>query len=119
MKAWIGYAGVSLGAVAALAAGGSLLLEGAARQAMLVSAAVAWVLQLIAFAALVAVRAKPRLFIMGWAGGMGLRGLALGVLAWAGSRLAAPSLTPLLVSFVAFLFVLVLLEPVFLNRGRS
>ncbi len=119
MKAWIGYALVSLAAVGVLAAGASLVLENASRGSILVSAVVAWTLQLVAFAVLLAVRHQPRLFMAGWAGGMGLRGLALGALAWAGSRVAALSPEPLLLSFVAFVFVLVLLEPVFLNRGRT
>lgn len=117
MRAWVAYAGASLVLVAGVAAGVSLATDAAADRAIWVSAGVAWSLQLAAFAALLAVRGQPTLFIAGWAGGMGLRGLALGLLAYAGTRTAAFPLEPLLVSFVAFLFLLVLLEPVFLKRG--
>lgn len=117
MRAWVAYAGASLVLVAVLAGLVSLATGAAADRAIWVSAGVAWALQLAAFAALVAVRGQQTLFIAGWAGGMGLRGLALGVLAWVSTRTGAFPPEPLLVSFVAFLFLLVLLEPVFLKRG--
>lgn len=117
MNAWVAYAAVSLVLVAAAAGGASLAAAGAADRAIWLSAGVAWVLQLVAFAALVLVRGKNALFIAGWAGGMGLRGVALGVLAYVGTRTTAFPMEPLLVSFVGFLFLLVILEPVFLKRG--
>ena len=117
MRAWLAYAGVSLLVVAAAAGGVSLATGADADRAIWLSAGVAWGLQLAAFAGLVAVRGRHSLFVAGWAGGMGLRGLALGVLAYVGARTSAFPMEPLLVSFVAFLFVLVLLEPVFLKRG--
>ncbi len=117
MRAWIAYAGASLILIAVLAGGLSLAMGAAADRAIWLSAGVAWALQLGAFAALVAVRTQPSLFIAGWAGGMGLRGVALGVLAWVSTRATVFPAEPLLVSFVAFVFLLVLLEPVFLKRG--
>jgi len=117
MNAWVGYAGAGLLLVAAAALISSLAVGGAAEAAVWFSAGLAWILQLLAFAGLVALRRQPSLFTVSWLGGMGLRFLALAALAFFGSRTTVFPLKPLLVSFVAFLFLLVLLESVFLRRG--
>lgn len=117
MRTWAAYAGTALALVAAGAGAASLALGGAAREAVWLSAGLAWVLQLMAFALLVWVHGQARLFVVGWVGGMGLRFLALGVLAYVATRTRTFPPEPLLVSFVAFLFLLILLEPVFLKRG--
>ncbi len=117
MKAWTAYAGASLVLVAACAGLAGAATGGAATRAIWLSAGLAWVLQLIAFALLVGVRRQASLFMFGWVGGMGLRFLTLGVLAYFGTRSTALPAEPLLISFVAFLVGLILLEPVFLKRG--
>jgi hypothetical protein len=117
MSTWVAYAGASLLLVAAAALVCALALSGAAEAAVWFSAALAWTLQLLAFGGLVAVRHQPTLFTAGWLGGMMLRFMALAALVFFGSSTAAFPLKPLLVSFVTFLFLLVLLESVFLRRG--
>lgn len=117
MSAWVAYAGASLGLVALAAGGTSLAVGEAADRAIWFSAFLAWALQLAAFGALVWTRRQGSLFMVGWVGGMGLRFLGLGVLAYVGTRTTVFPAEALLVSFVAFLFLLILLEPVFLRRG--
>lgn len=119
MNVWVAYAGAGLVLVAIIAGVASFALNGGAVSAVWFSAGLAWVLQVLAFAGLVAVRDRAMLFMPAWLGGMGLRFLALGALAFAASRTMAFPLAPLLVSFVGFLFLLVLLEPVFLKRGSG
>jgi hypothetical protein len=119
MKAWTGYAGASLALVVVVAAVAGAVLPESYGRAVWVSAAVAYLLQLIAFAALVAVRRDRTLIMAGWAGGIGLRVLALVVMAWWAAESAALPREPLLVSLVAYLFLLLLLEPVFLKRGMN
>jgi hypothetical protein len=117
MNAWVAYAGAGLLLVAVAALVASLAVSGASETAVWFSAGLAWILQLLAFGGLVAVRHQPTLFTAGWLGGMMLRFMALAALAFYGSSTAAFPLKPLLVSFVAFLFLLLLLESFFLRRG--
>jgi hypothetical protein len=115
LKSWARYAGAGL-VVTALCAGVTILALGSvAARAVIVAAVVAYIVQLAAFAALVAVQGRTDLFIAGWAGGMVLRagGLILAGL-WV-SRTTLPRAT-LLLSLVAFLFMLLLIEPMFLPR---
>jgi hypothetical protein len=78
---------------------------------------VAFVAQLIAFALLVYCRRRAHLFMAGWLGGMVLRFAALGAAAvWVTrSGTLAPPAT--LLSLAGFLFLLLLLEPLFLRKG--
>jgi hypothetical protein len=117
MNVWVAYAGAGLLLVLVVTLVASLALSGAAEAAIWFSAALAWILQLLAFGGLVAMRRQPSLFTISWLSGMMLRFIALAALAFFGSRTSAFPLEPLLVSFVAFLFLLVLLESVFLRRG--
>jgi hypothetical protein len=117
MSAWAAYAAVTLLLVALVAGGATVALSGESVRAVWASAGLAWVLQLLAFAGLVAVRERAGLFLAGWLGGMGLRFAALGVVAWWASRTGVLPFQPLLISLVGFLFLLLLLEPVFMRRG--
>jgi hypothetical protein len=72
-------------------------------------------LQLAAFALLLAVREKPHLFMGGWLGGMILRFGGLGLVLYWASRTSVLPRTPLVIGLVGFVFVLLLLEPVFLR----
>ena len=117
IRAWLAYAGVGLVVVGAAAVGATLLLEGEAARAVRVAAGIAYVLQLGAFAALLAVRGKDALFLAGYLGGMVLRFGGVGVVAWWLTTTAALPRSAALISLVAFLFLLLLLEPIFLRRG--
>ena len=81
----------------------------------MVSAVVAFMLQLAAFGLLVAVRGRGPLFTVGWAGGMMLRFMGLAAMALWLTRSGAPALEAALVSLVGVMFVLVLLEAIFLR----
>ncbi|MEX2611265.1 MAG: hypothetical protein WEA24_15185 [Gemmatimonadota bacterium] len=118
LRLWLLYAAVAVAVGVAGGLVGAALLEGPALRALRVAAALACGIQLLAFAALVALRDAPgSLFLIGWGGGILLRFMAVGVLAFWLQRTAALPLAATLVSFVFFLFVLLLLEPVFLRRG--
>jgi hypothetical protein len=81
-----------------------------------IAAAIACGLQLVSFPLLVMARAHANLFLAGWVGGMLLRFGALAVVAiWITRSGALPPAATLL-SLAGFLFLLVLLEPVFLRR---
>ncbi|MBI4543993.1 MAG: hypothetical protein HY703_02220 [Gemmatimonadetes bacterium] len=116
MKLLWWYAAVG-GAVVALAA---VLLVGAGVEAparVWALAGAAWLVQLGAFGALLLLRRRGRGFFLAWGGGTVLRlGVVLGVGLWL-ARTAPTSAAPLLLSFAGFLFLLLLLEPVFLRSG--
>jgi hypothetical protein len=117
VRAWVGYAGVGLLATLVAGAVGAVVAGPAARGAVWLAAGAAYLLQVVAFAGLLAVRARGELFLAGWVGGMGLRVAALAVLSSWAARTGVVPRAPLLVAFVAFLFLLLLLEPLFLRRG--
>jgi hypothetical protein len=113
--AWVRYATVGLLATAVCAALTELSLGSSASSAILFAAAVAYVLQLVAFGALLALRNHATLFLAGWVGGMLLRVVGLIFAGLWLSRTPLPRATAML-SLVGFLFVLILLEPLFLPR---
>jgi hypothetical protein len=113
----LSYAGAGLVVTLVLALIVGLVLGGEATGAVWLAAGIAWVLQLFAFAGLLLVRSTPSLFIAGWAVGMVLRFGALAAAAFWVTRTAAYPPAPLLLSLVGFMFVLLMLEPVFLRRG--
>ena len=117
MTAWLAYAGAGLVVVAAGAGLAMLFVSSGEAGAVWFSAGLAWVVQLIAFATLIAVRERNDLFLMGWLGGLVLRFGVVGVVAFWLSRTAVLPLEAALVSLVAFVFLLLLLEPLFLRRG--
>ena len=117
MKAWLLYAGLGLVVTVVLAAGVGFALGGASARAVWFAAVVAYVLQLVAFAALIAVRGRNELFLAGWLAGLVARFGAVGVMAyWLGHSGALPR-EPVLLGMVTILFVLLLMEPLFLRRG--
>lgn len=118
MKAWLAYALVAAALLALLATGVSLLLDADATPALWLGAAVAYAVQLLAFGALVAGRDSGTAFVVGWGGGMALRFAAVAAVAfWVTQRSTLPA-APALVGLVGFVFILVLLEPVFLRLIR-
>jgi hypothetical protein len=108
------YAAASL---ALIAATGALLglacPDTASRHAVLVSAVIALVVQLFAFAA-VKLAAGTNM-LAGWGMGMLLRFVVLVAYGFVGARALALPMAPALISLVAFFFLTSLLEPVLLK----
>lgn len=118
MRAWLAYAGLALliGVVGvALAA---LVAPGETVRAVLFAAVLAWGVQAVAFAALAYVRGDASRFMFAWLGGIVLRFAAVGVVAFWVTRSEVLPPSPTLVSLVAFVFVMLLLEPLFLRKGQ-
>jgi hypothetical protein len=114
MRAFLSYGVASAVLVAALVAGVVALVESADAGAVRLAGLIAWPVQLAAFAALVRGRAGMG-FMAAWATGMALRFAAVGGAALWVTRVDGPDPASLLVSLVGFVFVLVLLEPLFLR----
>jgi hypothetical protein len=114
-RAWRAYALAAFAATIVIAGITSAVVSRAALGAVWFSAVLAYGLQLLAFAGLLWVRDEAHRFLMGWVLGMALRFGAVGGVAWWLSRSAAFPREVALVSLVAFVFTLVLLEPLFLR----
>jgi hypothetical protein len=111
------YAVAALALTLMVAGVATLVLDTAAARAVWLSAAIAWVVQLAAFAGLVLVRGRNELFLLGWLVGLALRFLSVLLMAlWLSSEPVVP-IRPALISLVGFVFVLALLEPLFLRQG--
>jgi hypothetical protein len=115
LRSWIAYAvaGAVLTVVVALVV--SFVGGAQISKAVWLAAAFAYVLQAAAFALLLLVRDHASLFMAGWLGGMVLRFGAVAGLAFWAARFTTFSLPALLLSLVGFVFLLLLLEPVFLR----
>jgi hypothetical protein len=119
MKALGLYAAAGLIIVLLVTAGAWNFLSPDARESMVMAAAIAWPLQVGLFALLARWQGEPSRFLVVW--GAGILG-RLGVVAAMGlalNRLGAAQPGVLLMSLVGFLFALLLLEPVFLDRGNQ
>jgi hypothetical protein len=115
LRAWTAYS-LTAAVVTVVAAVLISLVGGAGiTRAVWLSAGFAFALQTVAFAMLLLVRDRTELFMAGWLGGMVLRFAAVGGLAFYASRYTTLPLAALLLSLVAFVFLLLLLEPVFLR----
>ena len=114
MRAMLAYAAASAVLLAALVALVVGWVDAADPAGVRLAAWIAWPVQLAAFGVLVAGRSAVG-FVAGWAGGMALRFAAVGAAALWVTRAAGPDPASLLVSLVGFVFVLVLLEPLFLR----
>lgn len=108
------YAASCAVAVALMGAIAWALVAPAARQVLLVSAALAVVVQLVAFT--VARLLQRRNLMLGWGLGSLLRLVVLVVYAILVAKVWQAPLAPALLSFVAFLFVTTVFEPVFLKQ---
>lgn len=115
IKAWLAYAAAGLVATSLVAVVVIAVSPAPHTRAIVTAAVIAYVLQLAAFAALLAVREKNHLFLAGWLGGMLLRFGAVGALLYWSTRTATLPAMPLVLSLVGFVFMLLLLEPVFLR----
>jgi hypothetical protein len=117
LRAWLLYAAVAAALTLAGAGVGTLLVGRESVGAVWFAAGLAYTVQLVAFAALVLVRERHELFLLGWGAGLVLRFGAVGVVAfWLRADPVLP-IRPALVGLVAFLFLLLLIEPFFLRRG--
>jgi phosphoglycerol transferase MdoB-like AlkP superfamily enzyme len=119
VKAWAAYSALALlvgvvGVVLALIAS-----TGDTVRAVVFSAVLAWGIQAVAFAALVQVSARPDRFMIAWLGGIVLRFAAVGAVAFWVTRSGALPPSATLVSLVAFIFVMLMLEPLFMRKGRQ
>lgn len=114
MKAVVAYGLASGALLVAMAALVTAVVGVADPEGVRLAAWIAWPVQLIAFGVLVVGR-KGAGFIAGWAGGMALRFAAVGAAALWVTRASGPDAASLLLSLVGFVFVLVLLEPLFLR----
>lgn len=119
MKGWLAYAGVGLVVTLLAAAVATALVDPGARSAVWFAAALSYLLQLVAFAAMLALRRDPQLFMIGWAAGMALRFGAVGAVAFWLSRSPVLPRDVTLISLVSFVVVLLFLEPLFLKQGRA
>ena len=121
MKRWAIYAGISalLVGLSALIVG--FWLEGHIRMGVWVGLGVAWLVQLAAFAILIAAtRKRPALVVVGWTAGTFLRLGALALMAWLSlAKVWGLPAAPTLLALVSGLFVLLLLEPLVFRRGME
>ncbi len=116
----IRYALTALLVVGLGATGLSLLLEGAGRRGILLAALIAYPVQVVSFGLLVRAREEPARFVFWWGAGIALRVAAVVGAGIASSRLASVQPAALLLSLVGFIFVLLLLEPVFFEtQGKG
>jgi hypothetical protein len=117
MRAFLSYlaaSAVALVVVAAVLAGWVMPTAGSA---IWFAAGLAYLVQAIAFAALTLTGVSGMAWIAAWGGGTLLRLLAvLGTALWAARSEQVPT-APVLLSLAGFLFLLLLLEPVFFRTG--
>lgn len=117
MKALGLYMLAGVAAVVLVAAGLALVLPPEAMRAVVWMGAAAWVMQSLLFAPLLAARGRRNAFFVAWGGGTLVRLAAVGVVAWWLYRSRVLPLAPGLLSLAGFLFLLLLLEPVFFRLG--
>jgi hypothetical protein len=114
MRSGLLYAASCVIAIALIGAVAWAFTDAAGQQTILVSAAIALGVQLTAFT--MARLLQPRHLLLGWGLGSVLRLVVLVIYAVVVARLWRAPLTPALLSFVGFLFVTTVFEPVFLKR---
>ncbi len=111
------YALAGAGAVAAVCAALAALLPARALVAVCWMGARAWGVQVLLFAPVLAARGRRNAFLAAWAGGTVVRLAVLGAAAWWVWYSRALPLAPALLALAGFLFLLLLLEPVFFRMG--
>lgn len=113
VNSWFTYAGAGL-VLTVLVAVIASAMSGQA-QAIWAAAGIAYVIQLMAFGLLLALRPQPQLFLIAWLSGMFLRFGVVGACAFWLSRTEVLPMAATMISLVGFVFLLLLLEPVFLR----
>ncbi len=111
------YALAGAVAVAVACAGLGLVLSPEALAAVAWMGAVAWAVQVALFAPVLSARGRRNAFLAAWGGGTLARFVVLGVAAWWVWHTRTLPLAPSLLALVGFLFLLLLLEPVFFRMG--
>ena len=114
LTAWLLYAGTGLVMMAVAVTVAAYVARPETASSIRMAAAFAYVLQLGAFAALIAARDQAKLFLMALAGVMVLRVAVLGLCAWLSAG-DPGGRTPLLLGYIGSVFVLVLLEHLYLR----
>lgn len=114
MKAFGLYLAACVISIALLGAIAWSFLDSAGQSAMLVSAGLAVAVQTVAF--LLARTMRRKNVMVGWGLGSLLRLVVLVVYALVAAKTMRASLTPALMSFVGFLFVTTVIEPIFLKQ---
>ncbi len=120
-RSWVRYVGVSLGVVVLLGAVIVLVFGREVLEAVAVAAGIGLVVQAVA-AVLLFLNGgpgggDPSRFVVGWASGALLRMMAVVATGLWLTRSQAVEEAPALLSLVLFLFVLTLIEPLFLKTA--
>ncbi|TVR62829.1 MAG: hypothetical protein EA422_10675 [Gemmatimonadales bacterium] len=119
MKRWIRYMAVATGLVLIALGAGWLTLDHPGRNGVLAAGIAALMLQGAAFALLVAQKPGTPAFLAAWGASTLVRGaVVVGFALWVASLERVDTLVGLL-TLVALLFVLLLLEPMALRWGGS
>jgi hypothetical protein len=111
------YAGVALVVTLVGVMIGTVVAGPDAAAAIRFGGILAYVVQLLGFAILVVVRSRNELFLVGWGAGALLRLAAVVLVALWLSRDPVYPIQPALLSLVAFVFLLSVIEPLFLRQG--
>jgi hypothetical protein len=114
MKTFTLYALICAAIVLVIAGIVWAVTDAAGHRAVVVSACLAFAVQMVAFAVVRVL--QPEHLMIGWGVGSVLRLIALVLYAVVLTKVARATLTPALLSFVAFLFVTTVVEPIFLKR---
>ena len=113
------YASACAAVVVGGVAGAAALLDPTALIGVLAAGAIALPIQIVGFALMARAPAGSNAFLAAWVGGMLVRLLVVGVTGV--GLVALPDLppAPTLVGLVAFFFVMLLMEPLFLGLGGN
>ena len=114
MRGFVEYATACLLSIAIIGAIAWTFAAPAGRPMVITSAGLAFAVQLVAFG--VARALRRRNLLLGWGLGSILRLVALVLYAVIVARLLRAPVAAALISFVAFLFVTSVIEPIFLRR---
>lgn len=112
------YAIVGSGVVAAALLLLWPMLDPLAREGIVIAALVALPVQIVSFSLLVRFRDRLRGFLAAWVGGTVARVLAIGTVAYLVLRSSAEGALTVLVALAAFLFALLLLEPIYFKGSH-
>jgi hypothetical protein len=116
MRRWLTYLAASVVVLLGATAVALALAPARATTSVWFAAGVALTVQLLAFGMLVAAGRATRAFLAGWLAGIVLRFATVLAVALTVNRLDAFEPRTTLLSLVAFVFLLLLLEPLFLQR---
>ncbi len=111
------YVSAGAAVIVLVVAGLALVLSPEAVRAVAWMGALAWLVQSVLFAPLLAARKRLAVFFVAWGGGTLVRLGVIGGAAWWLYRTRALPLAASLLSLAGFLFLLLLLEPVFFRLG--